>query len=1127
MRFRRNRISWITTAFAILIPLYLILFMQRGVTKAQEGDPTATETPTYLETLTGTPSDAATTTETATNTLTLVSTSTGTDIFTATLTQSRTPTPTLTRTLTTTPVTPTFTRTPVTLSRTNTITPTPRTPTRTPTETTYLTSTDTETPATTPIPPTVGSCASIPFPTEIPQPGGRGLFPYGIHVDYFNDTAPSDYTLDSPINWMTLTSPSNYSGDIPTIDFAWNGASPAPGMYGVFWSACYQGYLQVPENGTYTFYLDSLDDGGMLFVGDLEIPIISSWLVQGPHFYQAEITLSQGITPIRLVYAQGPGTQSSVTLAWSSSGFSKETIGPAGINPATPTPTKTPRTPTYTKTPTPSPTPTITETATPTPTDTPTQTLTATEQTLTLSPTSWILPTDTETVTETPTKTNTVTITKTFQITANPNAVYVNVLNASYQPLSGIYVYAFDGDTYTGHYGVTDIWGNVIFILADGSYRFMVEKQGAQFWSGESNHCTVPYACRQVNIVTKDAVAVTVLNGDGNPEAGLTVQAYNGTTFTGYASTTNAQGQATIWLPAGNYRFVAHKNGVAFWSGAENHCKVSGCTSSGITVFSPVVVVAVRDASGWPLAGIKVYAFDGTTYTGRSGITDADGQAVINLPNGSYRFRVDKPGYQFWSGPSNHCTVPNCAFVLVRTRDAVVVTVLDTLGNPEAGLNVLAYDGATFTGLGAVTNAQGQATLWLPAGNYRFRATKNGAAFWSGTENHCTVSGCASAEIITTIPVVVTALSAGGSPEAGLKVWAMNGSTYTGYMGITNAEGQVSLTLPAGNYRFRVDKPGNQFWSGPSNHCTVPGCTNVTVTTKDAVLVTVLDTGGNPEIGMGVQAYNGTAYTGYGGVTNAQGQATLWLSAGSYRFRATKNGTVFWSGTENHCTISGCTSAGITTTVPVVVSVVNPGGQPEVGLKVWAMNGSTYAGYMGTTNASGQVTLTLPQGDYRFRVDKPGNQFWSGSANHCTVPGCTAVTVTTKDAVVVMVLDAVGNPEVGLNILAYNGTTYTGYGGVTDSQGRATIWLPAGNYRFRAMKDGTSYWSGAENHCTIPGCASAGITTGSGGLFAMRAEDSVHQPGQNKLVEMFFSPRLWIIPKTLIGTSPYGSHTEA
>jgi hypothetical protein len=179
---------------------------------------------------------------------------------------------------------------------------------------------------------------------------------------------PADFALEAPINWDTLTSPAVYSEDVPTIDFMWDGASPVPAVQGLFWSACYQGYLQIPESGTYTFYLDNIDDGGILYVGDLDNSIISSWRVQGAHFYQQDITLSAGLTPIRLLYAQGPGNESSVTLAWSSADFAKEVIGPAGMKVATSTPTPTS---TLTWTPTRTPTRTPTTTATPTRTNTP------------------------------------------------------------------------------------------------------------------------------------------------------------------------------------------------------------------------------------------------------------------------------------------------------------------------------------------------------------------------------------------------------------------------------------------------------------------------------------------------------------------------------------------------------------------------------------------------------------------------------------------------------------------------------------------------------------------------------------------------------------------------------------
>ena len=40
------------------------------------------------------------------------------------------------------------------------------------------------------------------------------------------------------------------------------------------------------------------------------------------------------------------------------------------------------------------------------------------------------------------------------------------------------------------------------------------------------------------------------------------------------------------------------------------------------------------------------------------------------------------------------------------------------------------------------------------------------------------------------------------------------------------------------------------------------------------------------------------------------------------------------------------------------------------------------------------MIFTLPPGNYRFRADKNGAQYWSGSSNHCTVPNCISATIT-------------------------------------------------------------------------------------------------------------------------------------
>jgi CSLREA domain-containing protein len=652
----------------------------------------------------------------------------------------------------------------------------------------------------------------------------------------------------------------------------------------------------------------------------------------------------------------------------------------------------------------------------------------------------------------------------------------VTVRNTDGTPKVGLNVYAFNGATYAGYSKTTNADGQAIFTLPLSSYRFRADYNGTQFWSGAENHCDIP-GCVGASVTVSEPMTVTVLGTDGAPKAGLNVYVFNGSTYTSYSKITNADGQAIFTLPLGSYRFRADFNGTQFWSGAENHCSIPGCTSAAVTVTNSVVVT-VQDTDGAPKAGLSVYAFNGATYAGYTGTTDESGQVTLTLPLGSYRFRADLNGTQFWSNAENHCDIPGCLSADVTVTMPVTVTVLDTDGAPKAGLNVYAFNGSAYTSYSKITNVDGQATLTLPLGRYRFRADYNGTQFWSDTANHCEIPGCISAAVTVTNEVSVTVQDTDGLPQSGLRVYAFNGSTYTGHSGTTDESGQVSLTLPLGSYRFRADLNGTQFWSDTENHCDVPGCVSAGVTVSTPVTVTVLGTDGALGPGLSVYAFNGSTYTSYSKTTNADGQAIFTLPLGSYRFRADLNGTQFWSGTENHCDIPGCLSAGVTVSAPVTVTVLDTDGAPQAGLSVYAFNDTTYTSYSKTTNADGRAVFTLPLGSYRFRADLNGTQFWSGTENHCDIPGCESAQVTVTIPVTVTAQDGNGTPTSGLNVYAFNGSTYTGYSKVSDDNGQVVFTLPPGNYRFRADQNGTQYWSNSANHCTLPGCLIIPVTVG-------------------------------------------------
>ncbi len=87
--------------------------------------------------------------------------------------------------------------------------------------------------------------------------------------------------------------------------------------------------------------------------------------------------------------------------------------------------------------------------------------------------------------------------------------------------------------------------------------------------------------------------------------------------------------------------------------------------------------MTIQSQAGAPYPNLKVYAFDGTRYTGFNGTTDANGEVLFTLPEGSYRFRADynpqgseAGSVQFWSSPDNACTLPGCESAAVLLPSA-------------------------------------------------------------------------------------------------------------------------------------------------------------------------------------------------------------------------------------------------------------------------------------------------------------------------------------------------------------------------------------------------------------------------------------------------------------------------
>ncbi len=112
-----------------------------------------------------------------------------------------------------------------------------------------------------------------------------------------------------------------------TIDFDWgNEGSPAAGVPGANWSVSWEGFIQVPETGDYTFYTTT-DDGARLWINNQLV--IDAWYAQSPTTHSGLIHLTGGQQySIRMDYNQY-GYGDLAKLEWSNPNMAREVI-PAG-----------------------------------------------------------------------------------------------------------------------------------------------------------------------------------------------------------------------------------------------------------------------------------------------------------------------------------------------------------------------------------------------------------------------------------------------------------------------------------------------------------------------------------------------------------------------------------------------------------------------------------------------------------------------------------------------------------------------------------------------------------------------------------------------------------------------------
>jgi hypothetical protein len=231
----------------------------------------------------------------------------------------------------------------------------------------------------------------------------------------------------------------------------------------------------------------------------------------------------------------------------------------------------------------------------------------------------------------------------------------------------------------------------------------------------------------------------------------------------------------------------------------------------------PEFTVRVVTSAGVAVSNVRSYAFtDNNSYAGIYGVTDEQGVALYSrgeFGEGSYTFRIDCLGANFWSEP---VTVQSAGAVTVVIEDEPVAVQVLMAETPQAGVKVYVFnESGSYMGISGLTDAEGRVSFQLPEGeNYTFSADLLGGRYWSS------VIAVAAGGAVATIDsgggeLLLTVGKDEQTPLPGIKTYLFSATgSYLGQSRSSDAGGRVAYAVPDGSFKVRVDYLGRQYWLG-------------------------------------------------------------------------------------------------------------------------------------------------------------------------------------------------------------------------------------------------------------------------------------------------------------------------
>jgi RHS repeat-associated protein len=455
-------------------------------------------------------------------------------------------------------------------------------------------------------------------------------------------------------------------------------------------------------------------------------------------------------------------------------------------------------------------------------------------------------------------------------------------------PLVGASCYLFSGSgAYLSQQVLTNGQGEAGFNLADGSYKIRADYLGYQYWTSVF---TVPGAASLTHSIPHQDVTVTVrgdYNGDVQPKSEINLYLFTSSgAYVNVSRLTDHEGHVVFSVPPGDYKVRADYLGAQYWSEVFNQAGRQVVINDGL---ADVFV----NQNGSAVGNVNVYVFSASgSYLNLHGTTGSNGVASFRLPEGTYRFRADYQGSQFWvteAVPAHQVKSVNLdtggGLFTLRVEKAPAVALADK------PVYVFTPSGS-YLNMTAETNEQGEVSFALASGWYRFRVDYLGYHFWCDSlEVPSTLSHTMSIPHRETTISVNTFYTGAMAPLENANVYLFTDTgSYLNLNASTNAAGQVKFNVPDQEYRVRVDYLGGHYWSE------VLRWQDKEVVIDEGMVDLHVTWNGADVTGAPVYLFTDTgSYLNRTIATDAQGHARFTVPVNPFRFRIDYNGRQYWT----------------------------------------------------------------------------------------------------------------------------------------------------------------------------------------------------------------------------------------